>query len=65
MVRYVISCKGCEFSADATCLGDLGLQLKTHADRCHDEPLVVLCEEDGPEFNSRSARAYSSAASLN
>lgn len=53
---------------DATCLCDLGLQLNTHADLCQDVPLIVLIivlkEEEGPGFNSRTARAYSSVASL-
>ena len=65
MVRYIISCKGCDFSAETTCLGDLGTRLNTHADRCHDEPLVVLWEEDDPEINSRIARTCSSVAPLN
>jgi len=64
MVRYIISCKWCEFYADAGCLCDLGSQLNAHADRCHDEPLILVTEEDDPGCNSRTARAYSSVASL-
>lgn len=51
MVRYIISCKWCKFYADAGCLCDLGSQLNTHADRCHDEPLILVTEEDDPGCN--------------
>jgi hypothetical protein len=45
MVRYIISCKWCEFRAETTSLAVLGSQMNAHACVCHDEP--SLEEEDG------------------
>ena len=47
MVRYIISCKQCEFRTETTSLVVLGSQMNAHACVCHDEPSIVLEEEDG------------------
>ena len=44
MMLYVLSCRLCEFSADATDIRDLGLQLNTHGSVCHGDPVVMLAE---------------------
>ena len=48
-MRYVISCKRCEFSADAKDIRDLGLQLNRHTSSCLDDPLLVLVKDNPGE----------------
>lgn len=45
MIRYVLSCKQCAFSADATDLRSLGSQLNTHGSDCGRDPVLVLDAE--------------------
>lgn len=41
-MRYIFSCKLCEFSGDATDLHGLGSQINTHASSCHGDLVVML-----------------------
>jgi hypothetical protein len=44
MMRYVVSCKRCQFHADAIDLCALGSLLNTHGASCQDEALLALAE---------------------
>ena len=45
VTRYLLSCKQCAFSADATELRTLGSQLNTHGSVCIRDPVLVLDAE--------------------
>ena len=41
-MRYILSCDGCRFRADAPDLGILGAQLNAHASNCRADPVLAL-----------------------
>jgi hypothetical protein len=47
MIRYIVSCKRCQFHTDAIDLSALGSLLNTHGASCQDEPLLALAETQG------------------
>ena len=50
-MRYSITCRFCEVSANATDLHSLGSQLNAHASICQYEPTVVICgKRDAGDF---------------
>ena len=44
-MRYILSCDGCRFRADAPDLGILGAQLNAHASNCRADPVLALAVE--------------------
>lgn len=46
-MRYVFSCRRCEFIAYASDLRSLGSQLNTHALSCAHDPMLMMENEEG------------------
>ena len=46
-MRYVVSCRVCEFIAEAYDLRSLGSQLITHASNCAHDPVLLIEKEEG------------------
>jgi len=42
MVRYLLSCRQCEFNANVSDLSGLGSQLNAHESSCNGDPLLAL-----------------------
>lgn len=58
MIRYVLSCKQCAFSADANDLRGLGSHLNRHGSGCGRDPVLALHGQlvDGAVSAVRSSR---------